>query len=315
MSNAVLSPGAKSLRAVLALWFTPDKPYDLAITRIVFFGFTAVNEWHQSFWWTPLPAGIAEPPGIMRWFPILPTDQLELLLWVFRLAVLLALVGWWYRPAAIVAALSLLYFVGLENCFGKVMHSGNLYVISALILACARADDAFSLKAGLAQRRGEPIPPPSGEYRWPLRTIWLIVAGMYCAAGISKLVHTGWGWAWSDNFRNLLIAHHYTRTPPTELSIWLAQFPVLCRWAAVGALVLELVCPLLLLGGWFTLFFGGGLIALQFGIFLMLGVSFDSMTPVFMTFVPWTWLYTHGKHLLRLKRESGVAGEQPTITR
>lgn len=314
MSGAVLSPGGKALRAGLALWFSPDKPYDLALTRIMFFGYTAIHEWNQTFWWAPLPSGIAEPPGVMRWLPILPPDQLELLLWVFRIAVLLALIGWWYRPAALVAALGVLYFVGLENCFGKVMHSGNLYAISALILASSRADDVFSLKAWLSRRRGQPPPPPSGEYRWPLRTIWLIIALMYCAAGISKLVHTGWDWAWTDNFRNLLLSHHYVRTPPTQWGVWLAQFPSLCRWVACGALVLELACPLLMLGGWFTLIFGGGLMALQFGIFLMLGVKFDAMIPVFLSFVPWTWLHTRCSHLVRHTRGL-TPREEPPVTR
>lgn len=278
-------------RRCLGLWFAPAKPYDLAMTRIVFWGYALVREWEQTFWWDILPAGIAEPPGVMRWLPMLPASQLEWVLWVFRIAVVLAVLGVWYRGAALVAALGLMYFLGFENCFGKVMHSGNLYVIGAWVLATARADDAFSVKAWLAKRRGAPAPEPSGEYRWPVRTVWLIIAGMYCAAGISKLQHTGWEWAWSDNLKNLLLSHQYTRQPPTQLGFWLAQLPQLSRWFAVGSLVLELACPLLLLGGWFTLVFGGGLVALQLGIYLMLGVMFDSMVPVFLTFVPWTWLY------------------------
>lgn len=290
---------------LLGLWFTPDKPYDLAMSRIAFFGYALTQEWRQVFWWDPLPNDIAEPPGIMRLLPILPAPQLTWLLWAFRLASLLAFVGLGYRFAAVVASLGLLYFVGLENCFGKVMHSGNLYVIGALVLACSRADDALSIKAWLAKRSGQPAPAPSGEYRWPVRTIWLIIAGMYCAAGISKLTHTGWEWAWSESFRNLLLSHQYTRQPPTELGAWLAQYPLLCRWVASGALVLELMGPLLLLGGFFTLVFGGGLMALQLGIFLMLGVKFETMLPVFLTLVPWTWLYSQGTRGFRSLFEKG----------
>jgi hypothetical protein len=198
-----------------------------------------------------------------------------------------------------------LYFVGIENCFGKVMHSGNLYVIGAMILACSRADDALSVKAWLAKRRGIAEPAPSGEYRWPVRAIWLTIAAMYCAAGVSKLTHTGWEWAWSESFRNLLLSHHYTREPITPWGLWLAQYPQLCRWVATGSLVLELTGPLLLLGGYFTLVFGGGLMSLQLGIFLMLGVKFDTMLPVFLALVPWTWLFIHGKRLIRPNLEKG----------
>lgn len=299
------------VRAVLGVWFTPDRPYDLAMARIAFFGYALTQEWTQVFWWDPLPSGIAQPPGIMRWLPILPGDQLSWLLWVFRGASLFALVGYGYRAAAAVASVALLYFVGLENCFGKVMHSGNLYVIGALVLACSRADDALSVKAWLAKRRGAPAPAPSGEYRWPVRTVWLIIAGMYCAAGVSKLTHTGWEWAFSDSFRNLLLSHHYTRDPITSLGLWLAQYPQLCRWVAAGALVLELTGPLLLLGGVFTFVFGGGLMALQLGIFLMLGVKFDTMLPVFLTLVPWTWLFVRVARIWGPDLEKGSRATPP----
>src|SRR5690606_30597682 len=96
--------------------------------------------------------------------------------------------------------------------------------------------------------------------------------------------------------------HQYTRTPITQLGPWLAQYPELCRWVAAGAIVLELAAPLLLLGGYFTLIFGGGLVALQFGIFLMLGVNFRTMLPVFLTLVPWTWLFTYCAELLRAQK-------------
>jgi hypothetical protein len=313
MSTSTTKSGAmgRILRSVLGVWFTPDKPYDLAMARIAFFGYAVTQEWKQVFWWDPLPDDIAQPPGIMRWLPILPASQLTWLLWAYRIASLLALVGLGYRVAAVVASLGLLYFVGLENCFGKVMHSGNLYVIGALVLACSRADDALSVKAWLAKRGGKSAPLPSGEYRWPVRTIWLIIAGMYCAAGVSKLTHTGWEWAFSDSFRNLLLSHHYTRDPITPLGLWLAQYPELCRWVAAGSLVLELSCPLLLLGGWFTFVFGGGLMALQFGIYLMLGVKFDTMLPVFLTLVPWTWLFTRRLGVFRSDLEKGSQGARP----
>lgn len=293
------SAASRAVRAFLRTWFAPEKPYDLAMARLAFFGYALKDEWRQTFWWAPLPSDIIEPPGVMAWLPILPSEQLGWLLWVFRAASLLAFIGFGYRFAAPVASVCALYFIGLENCFGKVMHSGNLYVLGACVLACSRADDALSVKAWLGKRRGIPAPAPSGEYRWPVRTIWLILAGMYCAAGFSKLMHTGWEWALSDSFRNLLLSHQYTRRPVTDLGPWLAQYPELCRWVAMGALLLELAAPLLLLGGYFTLVFGGGLAALQFGIFLMLGVNFRTMLPVFLTLVPWTWLFNLGAGLLR----------------
>jgi hypothetical protein len=53
--------------------------------------------------------------------------------------------------------------------------------------------------------------------------------------------------------------------------------------------------------------FGGGLIGLQVGIFLLLGVAFRSMAPVFAAFLPWQLLAER----LFPKRRLASAGAEP----
>ncbi len=84
---------------------------------------------------------------------------------------------------------------------------------------------------------------------------------------------------------------HFTPSPVTELGLFFARFPLLCQGMALGALVLELLALLMMLGGRWTLFIGGGLSALQFGIYLTLGVGFPAMVPVFASLLPWEFLW------------------------
>src|SRR5690606_3560262 len=102
------------------------------------------------------------------------------------------------RFAAPACALTLPYLMGLGNNFGKVDHPNNLLALVLVVLAFSRASDAFSVDA-LLRRRGKHA-APSGEYRWPITAAWILIAGMYWSAGVSKLLHAGWAWAFSDNF-------------------------------------------------------------------------------------------------------------------
>ncbi len=267
-------------------FFGRANPFDLAVARVLLYGY--------CFWrlelpssWLPYVPSLFEPVGVFQWLPVLSATTMGLFYWLAKGAALAAALGIGYRPAAIVVALTAPYLFGFANNFVKVNHGLNVFVMALLPMAFARASDTLSIEAYLKRRKGEGRVTPSGEYRWPIRAGWLLIAGMYFSAGISKLVNTGWAWADGENFQRLLLRHHFTHSPPTEVGIWLAQSTLLGHVMALGALLLELLCPLLLLGGYFTLMFGGGLAALQLGIFLTLGVPFKPMIPMFLTLVPW----------------------------
>ena len=56
-------------------------------------------------------------------------------------------------------------------------------------LALSRAADAWSLDvlmASLRQRRPVQPHPDDGEYTWPIRFVWVAMALIFCAAGISR---------------------------------------------------------------------------------------------------------------------------------
>jgi uncharacterized membrane protein YphA (DoxX/SURF4 family) len=291
---------AKFMRSQELAWFGPSDPRVLAICRVLLFwyvwpGFSVTNYsgYAQLERWAWYPAGLFEA------FSIAPPSAslLAIVSVMSSVSTLLALVGLLYPLAAPLAALSSFVLLGLPQNFGKVDHSENLLVLALLVFSFARAADAWSVDAWLRRWRGRSASgattarahamQPSGHYTWPRRFLLLLIVTMYGAAGASKLLHSGWAWALSDSFRWLLLRHHFTHHPPTQLGVWIANYPMLCHGFALGALLTELLCPLSLLSRSFSRVLIPALFVLQGTIWLVLGVHFRAMFPVFYCLLPW----------------------------
>lgn len=273
-------------------FFHRQGPLNLAIFRIllyfyVFQALRSVSTQFENF------SGVREPVGIYHLLPLLPDQTLGVLRVVALVACAACLCGLAFRPASATVALLAPYLIGLPNNYGKVNHSRALLVIATVILAFSHADHALSLQRLL--KKGAKSVAKSAEYRWPLAVVWLSVGLLYTAGGYSKITLSGIEWALSDNLRNLLVSYHFHHSPPTSLGLWLSDFPVLCKALAAGALLLELGCLLLLLGPPLRLLVGASLAALQLGIYLLMGIHFTAMIPLYACFVPWDQLL----HLLR----------------
>jgi hypothetical protein len=272
-------------------WFAPADPRALAICRMLVFwrawpglyvrDYSMYADFKSSAWY---------PVSFFRdgLVPLLDSSGLQLLSLASTVATGLALIGFAYPIAAPVAALTTLYLNGVPQNFGKVDHGDNLFVFALLVFAFARAADAWSVDALLSRLfRKSPRPAPSARYRWPQRFIAVLIVTMYAAAGTSKLMKSGWQWALSDSFRNLLLRHHFTHHPPTQIGVWIARSPGLCRALALGALLTELASPLALFGRWFGALLLGALFLLQVSIWLVIGVRFSPMLPLFACLLPW----------------------------
>jgi hypothetical protein len=57
--------------------------------------------------------------------------------------------------------------------------------------------------------------------------------------------------------------------------------------------------------------FGGVVICLQTGIFVLLGVAFKSMIPVFAALLPWAWLHTQLQRFILGSRRVSRPTHQP----
>src|SRR3954451_23490199 len=130
--------------------------------------------------------------------------------------------------------------MGLPHNFGQTQHFDTLVVFATFALAASRAADACSLDAWLAGRRTSRTPlPDAPEYTWPIRFVWVAMALIFCAAGLSKLRHSGLEWIFSDNLALLLRRQQYHISdgePLTRWGILVAQHSRLVQALALMAL-------------------------------------------------------------------------------
>lgn len=276
------------------LWFAPSDPRALACCRILVFwsiwpGFVPRNfdvfVRAKSFVWEPV--SFFDTLGV----PLLGTSALNAMGTVHALAAAAAMLGLFYRPAAVITAVLGLYLNAVSQNFGKINHNNNLLTLAPFVFACSRAADAWSVDAWLRRRRGCDVARvQSGEYRWPVQFVALLIANMYMAAGLSKLWRTGLEWSDVDRFAGLLLRHHFTHEPPTRLGVTIASHPLLCAAFAKGALLLELSAPLSLLGRAPRALILWSLGLLQLGIWIVMGVGFMQMVPLFACLLPWQQL-------------------------
>ncbi|MCA9587372.1 MAG: HTTM domain-containing protein [Myxococcales bacterium] len=170
--------------------------------------------------------------------------------WVFTAVALassfaLAL-GVRHRVTAPLAALSLLWIFSARSSWGKVLHTENLLVLHAAVLACAPAADAWSLDA----RRAAAPPEPASRYGWPLRAMSVVTALTYFVAGVAKLREGGLAWlsgaplaewlAW-DAVRKAELGSMHSPLAPT-----LASHGTLTAALAAFTLAVELAAPFVL---------------------------------------------------------------------
>jgi hypothetical protein len=279
------------VKAFLEPWLRPSDPRALAACRLILFwcawpGFrfgshAAFAEFEGGPGWQGV--GL---PGLLH-LPLAGPAGFAAVGVGITLCTGLALAGLGYRVVAPIAAFLKLYAAWVPQGAGKINHGGLLFTLVLFVIAFAPAADAWSLDAVIRRVRGRPRAEPSAEYTWAIRFIALMVVTMYGAAGLSKLIRSGLGWAFSDNLQRLLLGHQFTSDPPTMLGVSLASYPLLCRALACMALGFEITAPLALFSRTYYRVVIPGLAALQLMIWLTLGVLFREMLFVFACLLPW----------------------------
>jgi predicted DCC family thiol-disulfide oxidoreductase YuxK len=274
-------------KAWAQFWFTPDSPTNLGACRILFYaGF--------FLYYFPLDVGPWADVSAVFWMPIalfehlrlpvLSRDALTVLEAAWKMTLLLSCAGLYTRTSTGLAAVLGLYLLALPQNFGKVHHNDALVVFVLIILALSRCGDALSLDRLIRQWR-EATPARrtlvSGEYRWPIRAVWMMFAFVLCAAGIAKLRRSGLAWATSDNLAILLIQHNYRIADMDPVVPWgleIARYPWLVRGMAASTLIVETLFPLALvsrLARW---------LLVPSAFFMLLGIRL-SMGPAFVPFL------------------------------
>ncbi len=283
--------------AAMRFWFEPTAPDNLGLCRIVFYGLLLWLTWNISRpEWASVSPALWMPMSITRLLriPLVSTQALEIVGGAFLVSVFLSAIGFRTRLSTIVAFVTGAYLFWLPNNFGKINHSSAILIFALGILAVSRCGDAYSVDRLIWRRAGQSHSP---EYLWPVRLIQVLMTLVFFGAGVSKLRRSGLDWIFSDNLRILFIKHHYLKNPPTNLGLYLAQYPLLYQTAALSTVLMETLSPLALFSRRAKLLIIPGLLLFQLGNYFIIGVSFMKFLPCYMFWVPWESLVARLRHI------------------
>jgi hypothetical protein len=272
-------------------WFEPERPDNLGLCRLVFYGLLFLYYATVKFdGWAAVPRSLYDPIWPFEKFhiPILPDPYLGLAAALWKASLLLACVGFVTRASTALSFVLGAYLIAVPYNFGKTDHMTALVVFTLGIMAVSWCGDAWSVDAFIRRRfRGKGPPPPSGEYRWPIRAVWLAMAVVFFTAGMAKVINGGPAWVFSEHFEISLVQRHYDPNPPDlSLGLWIARHPWLARTMAAGSLAGELLFPLALFSRRARRVLPPMLLLMQLGIGLVMNVWFWTFMYVYVFWVP-----------------------------
>ena len=217
-------------------------------------------------------------------FPELHVETFRFILMEIGLC---AAVGFLTRPTLFLFTIGYLYLIGVESSWGWHDHGPSMIAQILVVLVVAPGTASFSvdrLAIWFRERRGgttkpllETLAGPAVP-RWGLQLVLITVALFYFASGSSKIRHGGLEWLdgntlrfymsgqsrsndiqqfgsrvtvpdsekWKDGFG---LEFYLYGALPTTLSTWVSERPIFGSLAATSAVLLELLVPLILLGG------------------------------------------------------------------
>lgn len=295
-------------------WFDPAAPFDLGAARVLFFTGLAVmygtidfSPWGavSSAFWMPHPLFSA-----LHLTP-LPPAALQALQIVWRVSLCTSAIGAATRISTVTAFVLGFYLVGLPHNFGHTYHFDATLVIAMGILACSRCGDAWSVDA-----RRRAAPAPSGDYRWPIRAVWVAMALVFLSAGIAKLRHGGLEWMFSDNLAIVLTraAYHVSDADPiTSLGLFIAQHAWLSRGLAITTVVVELGFVSALFSRRARLFFVPAAALMLVGIRVLMGPTFGGFLIANVFWVPWQAVWAWSTTRVRRVRTVQTSADVSTI--
>jgi hypothetical protein len=287
-------------------WFAPEPPDNLGLCRLLFFGllFAYYLPVSQGAWGS-VPTSFRNPIWLFDrlHLPILHEQPLTFVSVAWKVSLLLSCVGLLTRVSTAVAFLLGFYLIGVPYNFGKTDHMTAIVVWTMGILALSHCGDAWSIDRRLRRRGSVVRPPPSAEYRWPVRAVWVTMATVFFAAGMAKLIQGGPAWVFSEHMEISLVQRHYdvNGVPSVTWGLWIAQHPWMARSMAAGSMLLELSAPLALFSRRMRRVLPWLLLAMQLGIGVLMDVWFTRFMFVYLFWVPWD----------KLVRPRTIAGNQP----
>jgi hypothetical protein len=192
-------------------------------------------------------------------------------------------------------ALALLVLTTLNETHAALIHGPSRpYFFSGALLLAWLAGTAFSRVA----HRDAP-PSLARDERHAEAAALGVLAAINTTAGLSKLHHSGVGWADQQTLRAIVLSHH--RVDDTSYAASSAQFiaarPLLTQTLATLTLVVQLGAPLMLLGPRLRALWGLLLLGFHVQITLLTGIGYlqaKLLVPLFT--LPWPALLARLRH-------------------
>ncbi|MDB4976032.1 MAG: hypothetical protein JWN48_4373 [Myxococcaceae bacterium] len=235
-------------------WYMPAPAARLAVLRALVGSYALIYllvRWLSLMSVTRFDASSFEPVGPVRLLAApLPAWLVQLSLIAACSAGVAFVLGFKYRVAGPLFALSFLWVTSYRSSWGMVFHTENLPALHLLLLAVAPAADALSLDA---RTRAHDALPESGRYGWALRAIGAVTVVTYVLAGIAKLRLAGSDWVGGDVLRAQVAYDNLRKielgSTHSPLGALLVAYAWPFRFLAWASMALELGAPLALLGG------------------------------------------------------------------
>ena len=120
-----------------------------------------------------------------------------------------------------------------------------------------------------------------------------MLAATYMAAGSSKLIGGGLGWATSSAVRLMLLSHGEVEGSPWSLTIpqWTASSPYVCMALEVCTLMVQMGAFMLIIGPRARRLWAALIVAFHLGIYLTSHILFISaMVFAAVVAIPWSYL-------------------------
>lgn len=238
-------------RSFSALWHKEGSGFNLAVFRIVFFGFFLVGYFafgmkhieKALLSLVSLPPEARVPLPFIGWFSEwIPVNETlsKIGIYVLLISSLFACVGYKTRWAIGLFTVCALYIFGVPQLFGKVNHNHEIVWFPAVLLFSG-CGDFLSVDCRLKNHSWKACwqSVRSKRYGRALSGIWLLIGIIYFFPGFQKIWQCGLDWIFSDNLINL-VHQKSLELPNWQPVLSLDDAPYLSCLMAAAAVVFEL---------------------------------------------------------------------------
>lgn len=279
-------------KRVVSYLSKPAHPINLALFRILIFACMLQSSISfKPYIFASLPQELMyPPPGLIKISQFLPLNDQSIFICgvLFGTSAFLAMIGFCTRPAAWLATLAGIYFLGIPQLYGKVNH-GHFIIWFAAILAASPCADVLSVDAAL--KRGKTKASPSTIYGLPIRVIYILFGIIYFFPGFWKLYWGGLDWFLSGNLIHQMHAKWF------QLNGWtpffrLDHYPLVCHIAAAMVVMFELSFIFLIFSERFRFLAAWGGIIFHTAVELFMNISFFPLNWCYMIFFDWHKIFT-----------------------